>query len=125
MAAAVRRGWVAAGPEVAAFERELAARLGAEAAVAVGSGSAGLELALRALDVGAGDDVLIPTYVCDALHHAVRRTGATPVLVDADRTTLSLSAAAARTRLTPRTRASKAAGPATAPPSPVVRSFVA
>jgi perosamine synthetase len=105
VAAVVRRGWVAAGPEVAAFEGELARWLGTEAAVAVSSGSAALELALRALDVGAGDEVLIPTYVCDALHHAVSRTGATPVLVDADRATLSLSAADARTRLTSRTRA--------------------
>ena len=105
MAAVVRGGWVAAGPEVAAFERELAIRLGTEAAVAVSSGSAGLELALRAVGVGAGDEVLIPTYVCDALHHAVSRTGATPILVDADRATLSLSAADARTRLTARTRA--------------------
>lgn len=105
MAAVVRRGWVAAGPEVAAFERELARWLGTEAAAAVSSGSAALELALRALGVGVGDEVLIPTYVCDALHHAVSRTGATPVLVDADRETLSLSAADARTRLTARTRA--------------------
>jgi perosamine synthetase len=105
VAAVVRCGWVAAGPEVAAFERELARRLGTEAAVAVSSGSAALELALRALGVGAGDEVLIPTYVCDALHHAVSRTGATPVLVDADRATLSLAAADARARLTPRTRA--------------------
>jgi dTDP-4-amino-4,6-dideoxygalactose transaminase len=105
VAAVVRRGWVAAGPEVAAFEGELARWLGTEAAVAVSSGSAALELALRALDVGAGAEVLIPTYVCDALHHAVSRTGATPVLVDADRASLSLSAADARTRLTSRTRA--------------------
>jgi len=47
---------------------------------------------LGALGVGAGDEVLIPTYVCDALHHAVRRAGATPVLVDADPATHSLSA---------------------------------
>ncbi len=100
----IRRGWVAQGPEVAAFERELAGRLGVEAAAAVSSGSAALELALRALDVGPGHEVVIPTYVCDALHHAVRRVGATPVLADADRGTLSLSAADARARLTPRTR---------------------
>jgi dTDP-4-amino-4,6-dideoxygalactose transaminase len=105
VAAVVRRGWVAAGPEVAAFERELAARLGVEAVAAVASGSVALELALRALGVGGGDEVVIPTYVCDALHHAVRRTGATPVLADADPATLSLSAADARARLTPRTRA--------------------
>jgi dTDP-4-amino-4,6-dideoxygalactose transaminase len=100
----VLSGQLAQGPEVAAFERELAARLGVEAAAAVSSGSAALELALRALGVGAGDDVLIPTYVCDALHHAVSRSGARPVLVDADPETLSLSAADARRRLTPRTR---------------------
>jgi dTDP-4-amino-4,6-dideoxygalactose transaminase len=105
VAAVVRRGWVAAGPEVTAFEEELAARLGTEAVVAVSSGSVALELALRALGVGAGHEVLIPTYVCDALHHAVCRTGATPVLVDADPATLSLSAADARARLTPRARA--------------------
>jgi dTDP-4-amino-4,6-dideoxygalactose transaminase len=104
VAAVVRRGWVAAGPEVAAFERELAVRLGVEAVAAVSSGSAALELALRALGVGPGGEVVIPTYVCDALHHAVCRTGATPVLADADPATLSLSATDARARLTPRTR---------------------
>jgi perosamine synthetase len=104
VAAVVRRGWVAPGPEVAAFEHELAGRLGTEAAAAVSSGSAALELALRALGIGPGHEVVIPTYVCDALHHAVTRTGATPVLADADPATLSLSAADARVRLTPRTR---------------------
>jgi dTDP-4-amino-4,6-dideoxygalactose transaminase len=105
VAAVVRRGWVAAGPEVTAFERELAGWLGVEAVAAVASGSAALELALRAVGVGPGDEVVIPTYVCDALHHAVRRTGAAPVLADADPATLSMSAADARARLTPRTRA--------------------
>ena len=104
MAAVVRRGWVAPGPEVTAFEHELAACLGTEAVAAVSSGSAALELALRALGVGPGDEVIIPSYVCDALHHAVGRTGATPVLADADRATLSVSATDAAARLTPRTR---------------------
>lgn len=101
----IRRGWVAQGPEVAAFERELAERLGTDDVAAVASGSAALELALRALDVGAGHEVVIPSYVCDALHHAVRRVGATPVLADADPATLSLSAQDTETRLTARTRA--------------------
>jgi dTDP-4-amino-4,6-dideoxygalactose transaminase len=105
VAAVVRRGWVAPGPEVAAFEQELATVLGTEAAVAVSSGSAGLELALRAIGVGPGHEVVIPSYVCDALHHAVTRTGATPVLADADPLTRSLSAADARAKRTPRTRA--------------------
>ncbi len=100
----IRRGQIAQGPEVAAFEREMAVRLGVEAAAAVSSGSAALELALRALGVGAGTEVLIPTYVCDALHHAVVRCEARPVLVDADPTTLSLAPDDAKRRLTAHTR---------------------
>jgi perosamine synthetase len=105
VARVVRSGQLAQGPEVAALERELAERLGVQEAAAVASGSAALELALGALGVGAGDDVLIPTYVCDALHHAVRRVGATPVLVDADPATHSMSAKDALARRTSRTRA--------------------
>jgi dTDP-4-amino-4,6-dideoxygalactose transaminase len=105
VAAVVRSGQLAQGPEVAALERELAAYLGAPAAAVVSSGTAALELALRSLDVGSGAEVLIPTYVCDALHHAVTRCGAEPVLVDADPITLSLSAKDAEARRTARTRA--------------------
>ena len=105
VAAVVRSGGLAQGPEVAAFERELAARLGVDAAAAVSSGTVALELALRALGVGAGHEVIVPSYVCDALWHAVTRAGATPVLADADPRTLSLSAKDARARVTARTRA--------------------
>jgi perosamine synthetase len=105
VARAVRSGQLAQGPEVAAFERELAERLGVEAVAVVSSGSAALELGLRALGVGAGDEVIIPTYVCDALHHAVTRCGARPVLADADPGTLSLAPDDAKRRLGPRTRA--------------------
>jgi len=104
VARVVRSGGLAQGPEVAAFEGELAARLSVEAAAAVSSGSAALELALRALGVGAGDEVIIPTYVCDALHHAVTRCHARPVLADTDPATLSLAADDAKRRLTGRTR---------------------
>jgi len=105
VARVVRSGQLTQGPEVAAFERELAARLGVQDAAAVASGTAALELALAALDVGPGDEVLIPTYVCDALHHAVCHVGATPVLVDADPASQSLSAKDALARRTRRTRA--------------------
>jgi dTDP-4-amino-4,6-dideoxygalactose transaminase len=101
----VRSGQLAQGPEVAAFERELAARLRVEDVAVVSSGSAALELALRALDIGAGHEVIIPSYVCDALHHAVTRCGASPVLADADPTTLTLSLDDAKRRLGPRTGA--------------------
>ena len=81
VARVVRSGALAQGPEVAAFEAAVAERLGVEAGAAVASGSAALELALRTLGVGPGDDVLIPTFACDALYHAVTRCGARPVLV--------------------------------------------
>jgi dTDP-4-amino-4,6-dideoxygalactose transaminase len=104
VAAVVRSGFIAQGPEVAALERELASRLDVEATAAVASGTAALELALRALDVGVGDEVIIPTYVCDALWQAVTRCGAVPVLADADPATLSLSVKDAGARRTARTR---------------------
>jgi dTDP-4-amino-4,6-dideoxygalactose transaminase len=105
VARVVRSGQIAQGPEVAAFERELAARLGTEDVAVVSSGSAALELALRALEVGAGQEVIIPTYACDAPYHAVTRCGAVPVLADADGATLTLSPDDAKRRLGARTRA--------------------
>jgi len=105
VARVIRGGHVAQGPEVEGFERELAPRLGVAAVAAVSSGSAALELALRALAVGPGHEVIVPTYACDAVYHAVTRCGATPVLADADPETLGLSAADAARRRTARTRA--------------------
>ena len=90
---------------MAGLERELARYLGVTAAAAVSSGSAALELALRTLDVGPGHEVIIPTYACDAIYHAVTRCGATPVLGDADPDTLGLSATDTAHRRTTRTRA--------------------
>jgi len=105
VARVVRSGQLAQGPEVAAFERELGVRLDVEDVAVVSSGSAALELALRAVDVGAGHEVIIPTYACDALHHAVTRCGAVPVLADADAATLTLSCDDAKRRLSARTGA--------------------
>ena len=98
-------GQIAQGREVEAFEREVAAFAGQRAAVAVSSGTAALHLALLALGVGPGAEVVIPTYECDALHHAVTHTGATPVLADADPATLSLDPDDVKRRLTARTKA--------------------
>ena len=105
VARVVREGRLAQGPEVAAFETEVAARVGVAAGAAVSSGTVALELALRALDVGPGAEVIVPTYACDALHHAVTRCGATPVLADADPVTLTLSVVDSKRRLGARTRA--------------------
>lgn len=89
-------GFIAQGERVAAFEREVAAMLGLAGGVATSSGTAALTLALRALGVGGGDEVLIPTYVCSALLHAVRAVGAAPRLVDADPASFNMDPDAAR-----------------------------
>jgi dTDP-4-amino-4,6-dideoxygalactose transaminase len=72
------------GPEVEAFEREAAAYLGAPHAVACSSGTDALVLALRCLDVGPGDEVVVPAFTFIATAEAVARVGARPVFADVD-----------------------------------------
>jgi perosamine synthetase len=81
----VRSGWVMQGPEVAAFEGELAAAVGAHHAVAVSSGTAALEIALRALDIGPGHEVITVSHSFIATANAVLAVGARPVFVDVER----------------------------------------
>jgi dTDP-4-amino-4,6-dideoxygalactose transaminase len=86
--AALRSGWVApVGPEIDAFESEVAARTGTAHAVAVSSGTAALHLALMAQGVGPGQVVIVPTLTFVATANAVMYTGAEPVFVDCDRST--------------------------------------
>ncbi|MEU6078086.1 aminotransferase class I/II-fold pyridoxal phosphate-dependent enzyme [Micromonospora sp. NPDC047074] len=83
--AALRSGWVApVGPDLDAFEREVAARVGTEGAVAVSSGTAALHLALLGVGVRPGDAVVVPTLTFVATANAVRYAGARPVFVDCD-----------------------------------------
>lgn len=105
VAEVVSSGQVAEGPETAAFEREIAARLDCAQAVAVSSGTAALHLVLSALGIGAGDEVIVPSFVCTALFHAVAAVGAVPVPADIDPRTLNLDPGEARRRLSGRTRA--------------------
>ncbi|HXD75300.1 MAG TPA: DegT/DnrJ/EryC1/StrS family aminotransferase [Vicinamibacterales bacterium] len=93
------------GPEIAALEQEMAAMLGVRHAVAVSSGTDALLLALMALDVRAGDEVVTPTYSFFATAGAVARLGATPVLVDIEDTTFNMDAAKLAGALTAKTKA--------------------
>jgi len=108
-AAAARRvilsGWVVQGPEVAAFEEEFAARVGAPAAAACSSGTAALHLALLALGVGPGDEVITVSHSFIATANAVRYVGATPVFVDVELHTGNLNPELLSAALSPRTRA--------------------
>ena len=92
------------GEEVDCFEREFAAWCETDHAVGVSSGTAALELALRGLGVGSGDEVILPTNSFIATAEAVSATGATPRLVDVDEVTALLSADTVEQALTARTR---------------------
>lgn len=106
---AVRRviasGWVTQGPEVAAFEQEFAGAVGAPFACAVSSCTAALHLALLALGVGPGDEVVTASHSFVATANAVRYTGAQPVFVDILPDTLNMDPALVDAAFTARTRA--------------------
>jgi dTDP-4-amino-4,6-dideoxygalactose transaminase len=93
------------GPEVEAFEREAAAYLGVPHAIGVANGTDALILALEAIGVEAGDEVICPAFTFYATAEAIARIGATPVFADIDPVTLNLDPADVAARLTSRTRA--------------------
>jgi len=98
-------GWYILGHEAAAFEAEFAAFCGAVGCVGVNSGTDALYLALRACDIGPGDEVITVAHTAVATVAAIRMTGATPVLVDIDPQTYTMSPAALAKAITPSTRA--------------------
>jgi len=101
----IRSGWIGMGERVGRFEQEFAAYKQTPYAAAVSSCSAGLHLVLEALGIAAGDEVIVPSLTFCSTVHAILQVGATPVLVDSDRTSLNLDPAAVERAITPRTRA--------------------
>jgi dTDP-3-amino-3,4,6-trideoxy-alpha-D-glucose transaminase len=93
------------GPEVEAFEREFAHYLGAQHAVGVANGTDALTIALVAMGVGPGDEVVVPSFTFYASAEAIMPTGARPVFCDIDPATYCVTADTVRAALTPRTRA--------------------
>lgn len=98
-------GYYLLGPEIEAFESEYAAYTGAAHCVGVGNGLDALQLALRAMDVGPGDEVIVPSNTYVATWLAVTYSGATPVPVEPDPRTCNLDPARVADAVTPRTRA--------------------
>jgi hypothetical protein len=104
--AALRSGWITSGPRVAELERALAAYLGGERQVRVmTSATGGMEMALRAAGIGAGDEVVVPAMTFAASANVVVRVGARPVLVDVELRSRNATAEGFAAALTPRTRA--------------------
>jgi dTDP-4-amino-4,6-dideoxygalactose transaminase len=101
----IRSGWVTQGPEVAAFEAELADAVGAAHAIAVSNCTAALQLALHALGIGAGDDVATVSHSFIATANAVVASGARPVFVDVEASSYGMDPRSLERALTPRTKA--------------------
>lgn len=106
VAEALRSGWLSsAGPFVEAFERQFAGYVGMPNAIAVSSGTAALHVALLALGVGAGDEVIVPAFAMGACFLSVLFTGARPVFVDCEPETYNIDPAKIEEKITSRTKA--------------------
>ncbi len=103
--AVLRTNRLSLGPELEAFEQAMAAYHGVPEAVAVGSGTAGLHLALLALGIGEGCEVIVPSFAFVAVANTVLQVRAAPVFVDIDSVTLNLDPTRVEEAVTPRTRA--------------------
>lgn len=98
-------GWLTQGPKVAAFEQAFAQRHGVRHAFATTSCTTALHLILAAMELGPGDEVIVPSFTWIATANVVLYCGATPVLVDVDPLTFNVDPQAVRRAVTPRTRA--------------------
>ena len=102
----IRTGWISSeGPFITRFEAAFSERVERKYGVAVANGSAALDVAVAALGLGPGDEVILPTYTIISCAASVIRAGATPVVVDCDPVTWNMTADHVAAAITPRTRA--------------------
>lgn len=105
VAEVMRSGWLGLGPRTERFEKAFAAFAGTRFAVALNSGTAALHLALEALDIGPGDEVIVPPITFISTVHAVSYVGATPVFADVEPDTMNICVKDIERKLTERTKA--------------------
>ena len=101
----IESGWLTQGPKVAAFEKAFSQRHDVKHSVAVTSATTGLHLALTALQIGPGDEVIVPAFTWVATANAVLYCGGIPVFADVDRTTFNIDVKDVARRVTRRTKA--------------------
>jgi perosamine synthetase len=106
LAECIDTGWISSeGPFVGRLERAFADRVGRKFGIAVCNGSAALDVAIAALGIGPGDEVILPTFTIISCAAAVVRVGATPLLVDSDPLTWNMDVNQVESKITPRTKA--------------------
>lgn len=99
-------GWISSrGQFISRFEEAFASYVGADAATSVANGTVAIHLALEALGLGAGDEVIVPSFTYIASVNTILQTGATPIYVDSLASTLQVDPASIRAAITPRTKA--------------------
>jgi len=106
LAECIDSGWISSeGPFVKRFEEGMAARVGRRYGIAVCNGTAALDIAVSALDIGPGDEVILPTFTIISCVAQIVRVGAIPVLVDSDPVTWNMNVETIKQKITPRTKA--------------------
>ena len=101
----LRSGWITTGPRASELEAEFGVHCGARHSIAVSSATGGMQVVLRALDIGPGDEVITPSMTWVSTVNMIVLCGATPVFVDVDRETLMVSPQQVERAITPRTKA--------------------
>lgn len=106
LAQCIETGWISSeGPFVKQFEEQLAAKVGRQYGIAVSNGSAALDVAVAALKIGAGDEIILPTFTIISCAASIVRAGATPVVVDCDPRTWNMDVSQIERKITPKTKA--------------------
>jgi perosamine synthetase len=106
LAECIDTGWISSeGPFIKRFEEEFAARAGRKHGIAVTNGTAAIDAAVEVLGIGAGDEVILPTFTIISCVMQIVRSGATPVLVDSDPLTWNADVTQIQAKITPRTKA--------------------
>ena len=106
LAECIDTGWISSeGPFVRRFEEEFAARMGRKFGIAVTNGTAAIDVAIEALEIGPGDEVILPTFTIISCVLQIVRSGATPVLVDSNPLTFNMNVSEIESKITARTKA--------------------